>query len=107
MGRMKTLYRDDAGALEAMARMGAKDPEECARDIYHARDAADRLLELEGPTNPDALAVSAMVAFAAGEKDEAISQQMQAWMAVSPDQKDAFKRQLDVYRGQAGRSKRR
>ena len=106
-GRMMTLYRDDAGALRAMARMGAKDPEECARDIYFARDAANRLLDIEGPTDPDALAVSAMVAFEAGEKDRAINEQMQAWMAVNPDQKDAFKRQLDLYRGQAGRSKRR
>ena len=105
--QMLTLYGTDAGALAEIARLGAKAPDKCARNLKMARGAADQLLQTEGRTNPNALAVSAMVAFAADQKDRAINEQMQAWMAVSPDQKDAFKRQLDVYRGQAGRSKRR
>ena len=100
-------YSDDAGALEAIARLTANEPTECVRDLKLARKAADRLLSLQGPSNPDALATSAMVDYAAGDKDKAIRQQMQAWMAVKPDLKDTYKRQLDVYRGQAGRGKRR
>ena len=102
-----TTYSDDAGALEAIARLTANEPSECVRDLSLARKAADRLLALRGPSNPDALATSAMVDFASGDKEKAIRQQMQAWMAVKPDLKDTYKRQLDVYRGQAGRGKRR
>lgn len=105
--KLLNTYRDDAGALEAIARLTANEPTECVRDLPLARKAADRLLALEGPSNPDALATSAMVDFASGNKEQAIRQQMQAWMAVKPDLKDTYKRQLDVYRGQAGRGKRR
>jgi ferric-dicitrate binding protein FerR (iron transport regulator) len=48
-----------------------------------------------------------MVAYRSGDKDRAVREQMQAWMSVDPDLKDAYRRELDVYRGTTKRTKRR
>lgn len=100
-------YGDDQGALRVMAETMADDPDACLHDFELARAAADRLITLSGPNDPTALATSAMVAFRSGDQDRAQREQMQAWMAVSPDLKDAYRRELDLYRGSGKRNKRR
>ena len=100
-------YKDDKGALRIMAETMADDPDACLHDFGIARSAADRLMKISPPNDPTALATSAMVAFRSGDKDRAVREQMQAWMAVSPDLKDAYRRELDIYRGTGKRTKRR
>ncbi|MBC03240.1 MAG: hypothetical protein CMJ34_08035 [Phycisphaerae bacterium] len=104
---MLGLYSDDKGALRLMAETMADDPDQCLHNFELARSAADRLLELSSPNDPTALATSAMVAYRSGDKDRAVREQMQAWMSVDPDLKDAYRRELDVYRGTTKRTKRR
>jgi thiol-disulfide isomerase/thioredoxin len=96
---MLTTYASDAGALEAIAEMAAADSEACVLNMELARTAADAMLALEGRLDPDALATSAMVAFRAGDKDRAIREQQQAYLAVSPERKEIFKRNLELYSG--------
>ena len=104
---MLASYRSDKGALRVIAETMADDPDACLHDFGLAQAAANRLLEISGPNDPTALATSAMVAFRSGDKDRAVREQMQAWMAVSPDLKDAYRRELDIYRGTGKRTKRR
>ena len=104
---MLARYNKDKGALRVMAETMADDPDTCLHDFDIARAAADRLISLSPPNDPTALATSAMVAFRSGDKDRAVREQMQAWMAVSPDLKDAYRRELDIYRGTGKRNKRR
>lgn len=104
---MLALYKDDPGALRVVAETMADDPDACLHDFDIARAAANRLIKISNPNDPTALATSAMVAFRSGDKDRAVREQMQAWMAVSPDLKDAYRRELDVYRGTGKRNKRR
>ncbi|MFB0986431.1 MAG: hypothetical protein QMB94_09030, partial [Phycisphaerales bacterium] len=96
-------YSDDPGALGMIAVMTAADPDEEVRNIPAARKAADAMLQKAGARDPEALAVSAKVAFAEGDANRAIREQMQAWMTANPDLKPEFKRNLDIYRGQAKR----
>ncbi len=100
---MITMYSDDPGALGMIAEMTAADPDDEVKNLGAARKAADAMITKSGPRDPDALAVSAMVAFHEGDSDRAIREQMQAWMAANPDMKPEFKRNLEIYRGQASR----
>ena len=104
---MLAIYKDDKGALRVIAETLADDPDACLHDFDIARAAANRLIKISGSNDPTALATSAMVAFRSGDKDRAVREQMQAWMAVSPDLKDAYRRELDIYRGTGNRTKRR
>ncbi len=106
-GAMLMLYKDDPGALRILAETMADDPDECLHNKALARKAADRLLKKSGATDPTALATSAMVAYRSGDSERAVREQMQAWMAVSPDQKESFRRELELYRGKNSRPSRR
>jgi thiol-disulfide isomerase/thioredoxin len=100
---MLEMYSDDAGALAMIAELTAADPDEETRNLKVARQAADAMIKKSGTRDPDALSISAMVAFHDGDPDRAIREQMQAWMTAHPDMKPEFKRNLDIYRGQASR----
>ena len=104
---MLKTYSSDAGGLESIAEMTAADPEACLHDLELARAAADALLALEGSRDPDALATSALVAYHAGDSDRAAKDQQMAWMLVEPGRKDVFRRDLDLYLGNAGRKRAR
>lgn len=104
---VSSMYTDDKGALRVIAETMADDPDACLHDFNLARIAADRLIEISPGNDPTALATSAMVAYRSGDKDRAVREQMQAWMAVAPDLKDTYRRELDVYRGTGSRKKRR
>jgi len=103
VAEMIDMYSDDSGALKMIAVMTAADPDEEVHNIDAARKAADAMLQKAGARDPEALAVSAKVAFAEGDSNRAIREQMQAWMTANPDLKPEFKRNLDIYRGQAKR----
>ena len=100
---MLEMYSGDAGALAMIAELTAADPDEETRNLEVARQAADAMIRKSGTRDPEALSVSAMVAFHEGDADRAIREQMQAWMTADPDMKPEFKRNLDIYRGQASR----
>ena len=102
-GEMVAMYGNDAGALAMIAEVTSADPDDSLRNLDVARRAADRMLAKAGARDPEALAVSALVAFHAGDSDRAVREQMTAWMTASPDMKPDYKRALDIYRGQAAR----
>lgn len=101
------MYRKDAGALQMIAIMLAADPDHDTHDMKRARDAADFLITLEGPRSVLALQTSAEVAYHAGDKDRAVSEQKRAWMFAKPHMKPLLKTDLDKYLSSKKRSSSR
>ncbi len=99
-------FRNDAGALRMLAIRIMTDPKIPAdhRDLDLALAAARQSLELEGPDDPEALSVVAKAHYHRGELSEAIRVQTAAWFRARPEEKAAYKRQLDGYKTAVERS---
>lgn len=98
--QIMTVYSSDPGMLAAMAEDITTNPKYTPeqRNLDVAMEFAQAAKRSAGETHPEALAVLALVQFHKGQVNEAIENQMQAWMIASPAEKAEFKRVLDNYR---------
>lgn len=98
--QIMTNYASDPVMLTAMAQDITTNPkyDTAQRNLDVAMEFAQAAHRVGGETNPSGLAVLALVQFNKGQVNEAIENQMQAWMIASPSEKAEFKRVLDNYR---------
>lgn len=97
------LHSNDPLSLGLMGVDIASNPKyaDSSRNYDLALEFAEAARRGAGERNPAALHVLALVQFHRGEFEEAVENQMQAWMIAEPADKAEFRRALDRYRGAA------
>ena len=101
--QMLSTYAEDPHTLTDLVDLILTDSDLKDRDYALAASAAAAVTKADGRDSAAGLALQAQVAFAKGDFVAAKDLQLKAWQAAFPNDKESYKRQLDVYTKRAAK----
>ncbi len=101
--QMVSTYADDSHTLTDLVDLILTDSDLKERDYALAESAAAAVVKASERGDASGMALQAQVAFAKGDFAAAKDLQFKAWQAALPEDKEAFKRQLDIYSKRAAK----